>query len=59
MSPLLLVRAANLGEFLALPSVLACGGSWLTPRAAIEAGDYAAVTRLAEEALAIAQAVRG
>jgi 2-dehydro-3-deoxyphosphogluconate aldolase/(4S)-4-hydroxy-2-oxoglutarate aldolase len=53
------ISAANLGEFLALPSVLACGGSWLTPRAAIEAGDYAAVTRLAEEALAIAQAVRG
>ena len=34
-------------------------GSWLTPRQAIEAGDYAAVTRLAGEALAIAKGVRG
>lgn len=48
------VSAANLGEFLALPSVIACGGSWLTPKAAIEAGNYDEITRLAAEAIAIA-----
>ena len=47
------ISPANLGEYLALPSVLACGGSWLTPQEAIDAGDYAAVTRLAREALVI------
>jgi 2-dehydro-3-deoxyphosphogluconate aldolase/(4S)-4-hydroxy-2-oxoglutarate aldolase len=50
------VSAGNLAEFLAVPSVLACGGSWLTPKAAIESGDYAAVTALAAEAVAIANA---
>jgi 2-dehydro-3-deoxyphosphogluconate aldolase/(4S)-4-hydroxy-2-oxoglutarate aldolase len=52
------ISAANLGEYLALPGVLACGGSWLTPAEAIAAGDYAAVTRLADEALDIARAAR-
>jgi len=52
------VSAANLAEFLALPSVLACGGSWLTPKDAVEAGDYATITRLASEAVAIANSTR-
>lgn len=49
------VSPTNLNEYLAVPAVLACGGSWLTPKAAIEAGDYAAITTLAKEAIAIAQ----
>lgn len=52
------VSAENLGEFLALPSVIACGGSWLTPKAAIDAGDYDAITTLAREAVALARASR-
>ncbi len=52
------VSAANLTEFLAVPSVLACGGSWITPADAIAAGDFKAVTKLAREAAAIAQAAR-
>jgi 2-dehydro-3-deoxyphosphogluconate aldolase/(4S)-4-hydroxy-2-oxoglutarate aldolase len=53
------VSAANLPDYLALPSVLACGGSWLTPKSAIEQGDYAAITELAAEAVSIAKKVRG
>jgi 2-dehydro-3-deoxyphosphogluconate aldolase / (4S)-4-hydroxy-2-oxoglutarate aldolase len=52
------VSAENLGEFLALPSVVACGGSWLTPAAAIEAGDYDAITKLARDAVELARAAR-
>ena len=48
------VNPANLNEYLAVPSVLACGGSWLTPKDAIEAGDFAAITKLAKDAIAIA-----
>jgi 2-dehydro-3-deoxyphosphogluconate aldolase/(4S)-4-hydroxy-2-oxoglutarate aldolase len=48
------VSAANLAEYLALPGVLACGGSWLTPKAAIVEGNYQAITDLAAEAIAIA-----
>lgn len=53
------VSAENLADFLALPSVLACGGSWLTPKAAITEGNYSAITQLAAQAVAIAQKVRG
>lgn len=50
------VSAANLNEYLAVPAVLACGGSWLTPAAAVESGDFAAITKLAKDAIAIANA---
>jgi len=53
------VSPGNLGEFLAVPAVLACGGSWLTPADAIKAGDYDKVTALAAEAVDIARAARG
>ena len=53
------VSAGNLAEFLAVPSVIACGGSWLTPRDAVEAGDYANITALANEAVEIARAAKG
>ncbi len=52
------VNAANLNEFLAIPAVLACGGTWLTPKAAIESGDFDAITKLAKEALSIAAQAR-
>jgi 2-dehydro-3-deoxyphosphogluconate aldolase/(4S)-4-hydroxy-2-oxoglutarate aldolase len=52
------VSAANLAEYLALPSVVACGGSWLTPPDAIKAGDYGRITSLAAEAIAIASSAR-
>lgn len=48
------VNVDNLAEHLAVPSVIACGGSWLTPSDAIKAGDYAAITKLAKEAITIA-----
>ena len=48
------VSPGNLTEFLSVPAVIACGGSWLTPADKIAAGDFDAVTRLAAEAVAIA-----
>lgn len=52
------VSAGNLAEFLALDHVIACGGSWLTPKDAVAAGNFGEVTKLAKEALEIAQAAR-
>ena len=49
------VNPANLNEYLAVPAVLACGGSWLTPADAIAKGDFGAITKLAKDAIAIAQ----
>ena len=47
------IAAATAPDFLALPNVLCVGGSWLTPQALLDAGDWAAV-----EALARAAAIR-
>ncbi len=40
-------------QFLALPNVKVCGGSWLTPADALAAGDWARITRLAQGAAAL------
>jgi 2-dehydro-3-deoxyphosphogluconate aldolase / (4S)-4-hydroxy-2-oxoglutarate aldolase len=40
-------------DFLALPNVKVCGGSWLTPADALAGGDWARITRLAREASAL------
>ena len=53
------VSAANLKDYLAVPAVVACGGSWLTPKKEIDAGNFAAITALAREAVEIAKEVRG
>jgi 2-dehydro-3-deoxyphosphogluconate aldolase / (4S)-4-hydroxy-2-oxoglutarate aldolase len=37
-------------QFLALPNVKVCGGSWLLPADAVASGDWARVTKLAREA---------
>jgi 2-dehydro-3-deoxyphosphogluconate aldolase / (4S)-4-hydroxy-2-oxoglutarate aldolase len=39
--------------FLALPNVKVCGGSWLTPQDAVDAGDWARITALARVASAL------
>ncbi len=40
-------------EFLSLPNVKVCGGSWLTPADAVNSGDWGRITRLAAEAAAL------
>lgn len=37
-------------QFLALPNVKVCGGSWLCPKEALARGDWGAITRLAQAA---------
>ena len=51
------VSLANLQDFLRLENVAMVGGSWLTPLDLVEAGDWAAITKLAREATELAQAV--
>lgn len=40
-------------SYLALPNVMAVGGSWVAPTSAIAAGDWETITRLAREAAAL------
>lgn len=48
----------NLADYLAIPAVEACGGSWMVPGKAIAAGDFATITQLASEAVALAASQR-
>jgi 2-dehydro-3-deoxyphosphogluconate aldolase/(4S)-4-hydroxy-2-oxoglutarate aldolase len=47
------ITPQNARDFLALPQVKVCGGSWLTPQDAIAARDWPRITRLAQEAAAL------
>ena len=47
------VSAENAPDFLALPNVACVGGSWLAPKAAVNAGDWDRITALAKEASAL------
>lgn len=46
---------ANLREYLGIKSVLACGGNWFVKDELIAAGDFAKITELTREAVALAQ----
>jgi 2-dehydro-3-deoxyphosphogluconate aldolase / (4S)-4-hydroxy-2-oxoglutarate aldolase len=48
------IGPTNLHEYLAIPSVVAVGGSWMVPRDVIRAGDFARITELTAEAVALA-----
>jgi Entner-Doudoroff aldolase len=42
------ITAETAPQFLSLPNVKVCGGSWLTPAEAVKAGDWARITALAQ-----------
>ena len=53
------ITAANLPQYLALPNVAACGGSWMAKESMISAGKFTEITRLSRQARAIVRQVRG
>jgi len=53
------INPKNLADYLSLPAVHACGGSWLVKSTLISAGEFVEITRLTEEAQAIVRQVRG
>jgi 2-dehydro-3-deoxyphosphogluconate aldolase / (4S)-4-hydroxy-2-oxoglutarate aldolase len=53
------IDAENVGQYLALPQVVACGGSWMVKPELFEAGDFAKVRQKAREAAALVKGLRG
>jgi len=49
------VSAASMADYLRLSCVAAVGGSWMVAPSLLEAGDFAEVTRLTTEAVALAR----
>lgn len=50
------IDADALAGYLALPNVAAVGGTWLTPRDAVAAGDWGTIERLARDARTVVAA---
>lgn len=40
----------NIRDYLAIPQIVACGGSWMVPASLIKAKNWAEIGRLAREA---------
>ena len=47
------ISLKNAFDYLSLKNILCVGGSWVAPKEAMVAGDWAAITRLAAEARAL------
>ena len=52
------VSAGNLADYLSVPEVICCGGTWIVPKDSLAAGDYATIEKLASEAASIARRAR-
>ena len=48
------ITADNIAEYLAIPAVCACGGTWMVKPDMIAAGNFAEITSLSKEAVAAA-----
>jgi 2-dehydro-3-deoxyphosphogluconate aldolase/(4S)-4-hydroxy-2-oxoglutarate aldolase len=49
------VTASNLADYLAVPNVIACGGSWLTPAKLVADGQFNEISKLTADAIEIAR----
>ncbi|MFN1533264.1 bifunctional 4-hydroxy-2-oxoglutarate aldolase/2-dehydro-3-deoxy-phosphogluconate aldolase [Vibrio jasicida] len=47
------INPANIKDYLAIPRVLACGGTWMVDKTLIEAGNWEELARLTREAVAL------
>jgi 2-dehydro-3-deoxyphosphogluconate aldolase/(4S)-4-hydroxy-2-oxoglutarate aldolase len=52
------IRASDLEEYLTIPTVVACGGSWMVDPSLLAARDWEAVERLARQAVEVARRTR-
>jgi 2-dehydro-3-deoxyphosphogluconate aldolase/(4S)-4-hydroxy-2-oxoglutarate aldolase len=52
------INANNLADYLSLPAVLACGGSWMVKKQLISNGDFDQIADLTREAVTVANQIR-
>ena len=53
------VKLDNVADYLAVPEIVCCGGTWIVPKDALAAGDYAAIEKWAADASALVKKLRG
>lgn len=47
------VNLSNVGDYLAVPEIVACGGTWIVPKDALASNDWDAIEKLAADAAAL------
>ncbi len=52
------VNLANVADYLAVPEIVCCGGTWIVPKDALASGDWAAIEKLAADAAALVRSLR-
>lgn len=53
------ISPSNVRDYLGFKKIIACGGSWMVKGDLVKSGDYAKITELSKEAVAIVKEVRG
>ena len=49
------INLANVTDYLAVPEIVCCGGTWVVPKDALAANDWATIEKLAADATALAR----
>ena len=52
------VKLSNVGDYLAVPEIICCGGTWIAPKDAIAANDWAKIESLASDAAQLVKKIR-
>ena len=52
------VNLSNVADYLAVPEVVCCGGTWIVPKDALASGDWAAIEKLAADAAEVVRRMR-
>ena len=52
------VKPENVADYLAVPEIVCCGGTWLVPKDALAANDWAKIESLASDASALVRKLR-
>ena len=53
------VNLSNVADYLAVPEIICCGGTWIVPKDALAKGDWTAIEKLASDAAALVKSMRG
>ena len=53
------VNLSNVADYLAVPEIVCCGGTWIVPKDALAADDWTAIEKLAADAAALVRRLRG
>ena len=52
------VNLSNVADYLAVPEIVCCGGTWIVPKATLASGDWSTIEKLASDAASLVRCLR-